>query len=206
MASIAAVNQVGETVAKLLNDRRALLAAAGQLGDLPAAVEISHASIGRIIKDPEPVAGLTFMLYRIEPSEFQSRQTAGREPERPSVLGVDLLFMLTAWSPTAVEEHAMMAWAMLQLHRYPLLDSTLLTGAGVWRRDETVQLTPERLSDDALMRVWDGLQRTYRLSTAYRARVVRIEDTDAATTWPNVVTRRFGYTDADPVAAGIIEP
>ena len=151
MATIAAVNQVGETVAKLLNDRRALLAAAGQLGDLPAAVEIAHAPIGRIVKDPEPTAGLTFMLYRIEPSELQGRQAPGREPDRPSALGVDLLFLLTAWSATAVEEHAMMAWAMLQLHRYPLLDRSLLTGTGVWRPDEIVQLTHERLTDDALI-------------------------------------------------------
>jgi len=201
MATIAAVNQVGEAVVKLLNDRRALLATAGQLGDLPAAVEITHAPIGRIVKDPEPAAGLTFMLYRIEPSEFQGRQVAGREPDRPSMLGVDLLFLLTAWSPTAVEEHAMMGWAMLQLHRYPILDRSLLTGSGVWRPDETVQLVHERLTDDALIRIWDGLQRRYRLSTAYRARVIRLEDADGVTTWPPVVTRRLGYTDADPLAA-----
>jgi len=204
MATIAAVNQVGETVVKLLNDRRALLAAVNQLGDLPPAVEITHTPISRIVKDPEPTAGLTFMLYRIEPSEFQGQQISGREPNRPSVLGVDLLFLLTAWSPTAVEEDAMMAWAMLQLHRYPLLDRTLLTGAGVWRPDEAVQLTHERVTDDTLFQLWQGMERRYRLSTAYRARVVRLEDADGVSTWPPVVTRRLGYANADRVAAGVL--
>src|SRR5262252_2079325 len=113
MATIAAVNQVGESVVKLLNDRRSLLAAAGQLGDLPASVEIAHISMTRLAHDPEPTAGLTFMLYRIEPSEFQWRERPSREPERPSTLGVDLLFMLSAWSATSKEEQAMMSWAML---------------------------------------------------------------------------------------------
>src|SRR5205823_1717662 len=126
------VNQVGEAIAKLLNDRRSLLAAAGRLGDLPAAVEIAHVSVARLSRDPEPTAGLTWMLYRIEPSEFQWPQQRSREPERPSVLGVDLLFLLTAWSSNSQEEQAMLAWAMLQLYRFPLLDRSLLTGAGVW--------------------------------------------------------------------------
>lgn len=202
MATIAAVNQVGESVAKLLNDRRALLAATGRLGDLPAAVEITHISMSRMARDPEPTAGLTIMLYRIEPSEFQGTQRPVREPSRPSALGVDLLFMVTAWSGTSQEEQAMLGWAMLELYRYPLLDRSMLTGDGVWNEDETVQLVHERLGDDALFAVWYAMQRRYRLSTAYRARVVRLEDPDPATSWPPVVVKRIGYTDSVPLTVG----
>lgn len=200
MASISAVNQVGESVVKLLNNRRALLAAAGQLGELPAAVEIAHVSMTRIAHDPEPVAGLTFTLFRIEPSEFQW-QCPSREPARPSVLGVDLLFLLTAWSATTVEEQTMMAWAMLELYRYPVLDRSLLVGSNVWSRDETVQLLHENVRDDTLYRLWEALQRRYRLSTAYRARVVRLSE-DVDLTYPPVVSKRLGFAPADPLTEG----
>lgn len=197
MASVAAVNQVGETVVKLLNDRRALLAAAGRLGDLPAAVEIAHVSMGRLARDPEPTGGLTFMLYRIEPSEFQLPQRPAREPARPSVLGVDLLFLLSAWSATSQEEQTMMAWAMLELYRYPLLERSVLTGDGVWGQDEAIQLAHERVADDTLYRLWDALQRRARLSTAYRARIVRLMPEADDDAWPAVVNRRLGFAQAE---------
>jgi hypothetical protein len=204
MATIAAVNQVGESVVKLLNDRRDLLAAVGQLGDLPAAVDIAHVSMTRIAHDPEPTGGLTFTLYRIEPSEFQWLQRSGREPERPSVLGVDLLFLLSAWSATPQEEQAMMAWAMLELYRYPILDRSLLTGNGVWERDETIQLVHERINDDTLFRLWDALQRRYRLSTAYRARVVRLTEPADDAGYPRVVSKQLGFAPADPMTEGVL--
>lgn len=206
MATVAAVNQVGETVVKLLRDRRDLLAAAGLLGDLPPAVDIAHVSMARIARDPEPAGGLTFTLYRIEPSEFQPPQRHGRDPARPSSLGVDLLFLLSAWSATTQEEQTMMGWAMLELHRHPLLDRSLLTGDGVWEADEVIQLVHERVSDDTMFNLWDSLQRRYRLSTAYRARVVRlIPDTDDAV-WPPVVSRRLGFAPADADAIAAVTP
>jgi len=48
MASIAAVNSVGESVVGLLRARRDLLAAEGRLGPVPAALEIAHASLSRL--------------------------------------------------------------------------------------------------------------------------------------------------------------
>jgi len=201
MATIAAVNQVGESVVKLLNDRRSLLAAAGQLGDLPPSAEIAHISMTRLAHDPEPTGGLTFMLYRIEPSEFQWRERQSREPERPSTLGVDLLFMLTAWSATSKEEQAMMSWAMLELYKHALLDRSLLVGDAVWEREEAVQLVHERVSDDTLFRLWETLQRRYRLSTSYRARVIRLTQ-GGDSSYPVVVGRRLGFAPADPLTEG----
>ena len=199
MARIDAVNQVGEAVVKLLNDSRALLAATGELGDLPGAVSISHISAARLAIGAEPDAGLTVMLYRIEPSDHQWPQRPGREPERPSVLGLDLLYLLTAWSPSPAEEQALMGWAMLELYRHPVLDRSVLAGANVWEPDETVQIVHEPLIDDGLYRLWHALQRKYRLSTTYRARVVRLRSGPDDTFLP-VVEKRLGFAAADPMA------
>jgi hypothetical protein len=199
MARIEAVNQVGETVVKLLNDSRALRTAARALGDLPGAIPIAHISAARLATSPEPDAGLTLMLYRIEPSDHQWPQPPSREPERPSVLGLDLLYLLTAWSPNPAEEQAMMSGAMLELYRRPVLDRSVLTGANVWGPDETVQIVHETLIDDGLYRLWPALQRKYRLSTAYRARVVRLRTGPDETFLP-VVEKRLGFAPADPMA------
>ena len=201
MAQIDAVNQVGETVVELLNDRRALLAAAGQLGGLPPAVSIAHISSARLATSPEPEAGLTLMLYRIEPSEHQWPQRPGREPERPSVLGLDLLYLLTAWSSSAAEEQALMTWAMLELYRHPVLDRGVLLGGAIWDRDESVQLVHEPLIDDGLYRLWHAMHLKYRLSTAYRARVVRVSSGIEEAFLP-VVDKRLGFAQtADPLGA-----
>lgn len=200
MAKIGAVNQVGESVVRLLNDRRALLNAAGQLGDLPGSVTISHISAAQLATNPEPTAGLTFMLYRLEPSDHQWPQRPGREPQRPSVLGLDLLFLLTAWSPSPSDEQALMTWAMLELYRFPILDRSVLLGGDVWDREETVQLVHEPLIDDGLYRLWHVLQHRYRLSTAYRARVVRVQMPADGTFLP-VVDKRLGFAPTELVDA-----
>jgi hypothetical protein len=199
MARIGAVNQVGETVVRLLNDRRALLAASNQLGDLPAAATIAYTSAARLASAAEPDSGLTLMLYRIEPSDHQWPQRTGREPARPSVLGLDLLYLLTAWSPNPMDEQALMTWAMLELYTHPVLDRSVLLGGDLWDRDETIQLVHEPLIDDGLYRLWHAMNHKYRLSTAYRARVVRVQGPEDGTFLP-VVEKRLGFAQADPMA------
>ena len=72
MATLDAINQVGESVVKLLRDRRALLAAEGRLGPVPATADIAHLSAARLATGTEPSAGLTLTLYRITPSDHSA--------------------------------------------------------------------------------------------------------------------------------------
>ena len=55
-----------------------------------------------------------------------------------------------------------------------------------------LQVTPQELDIEALMRLWDGLNAAYRLSAAYVVRVVRIDPDSAADALP-VVARRFDH-------------
>lgn len=101
--------------------------------------------------------------------------------------------MLTVWSASATAEHAVFAWAMRQLHNQPLLDASVLTDKGEWTAQETVQLIPEELPLEDLMRVWDALEPSYRLSASYVARVVNIGPVEEEVAGP-VIATRFGIT------------
>jgi hypothetical protein len=199
MATLDAINQVGESVVKLLRDRRALLAAEGRLGPVPATADIAHLSAARLATGTEPSAGLTLTLYRITPSDHSAPQPPMREPARPISVALDLYYLLACWSAAPVEEQALLGWAMLELARFPILDRSLLTGTDVWDRAETVQIVPLTIGTDDLMRIWHGFQRKYRLSTTFQARVVRIAYGSDAT-WPPVVATRLGFANTDPLA------
>jgi hypothetical protein len=198
MATLDAIKQVGESVVKLLRDRRALLAAEGRLGPVPPTADIAHLSAARLATGTEPTAGLTLTLYRVAPSDHAAQPAPMREPSRPASLALDLYYLLACWSAAPAEEQALLGWAMLELARFPILDRSLLTGTSVWDRAETVQIVPETITTEALMRIWDGFQRKYRLSTTLRARVVRISYGPDAS-WPPVVATRLGFADTDPL-------
>ena len=201
MAGLAAVNQIGESLVSLLRSRRDLLAAEGQLGPVPAALDISHASLSRLATGNEPTGGLTITCYRIAMSDHPTPRVAARNAADGVSIAVELHYLLAAWPSATADEQAIISWAMLELAAHPVLDRSVLLGANVWDRDETVQIVPDTVSDDSLFRIWDALQHKYRLSTTFRARVVRIGYGPGAT-WPPVVATRFGFANADPLTQG----
>jgi hypothetical protein len=48
------------------------------------------------------------------------------------------------------------------------------------------------------MRVWDALEPSYRLTTSYVARVVRIDGTTVAEEYAPVITSRFDLVKNEP--------
>ena len=195
MATLAAVNSVGDSLVALLRARRDLLAAEGRLAPVPAALEIAHASLSRLATAAAPTAGLTLSCTRIAMSDHPRPRGGATGPG----IAVELHYLLAAWSTPPIEEQSTLAWAMLELAAHPVLDRTVLLGAGIWDRDETVQIVPDTSSEDALFRLWGALQINYRLSTTFRARVIRIGYA-AQPEWPPVVATRFGFADSDALA------
>jgi hypothetical protein len=124
----------------------------------------------------EATVACTLFLYRttineqlrntLQPSSAQSRNVAA--------LPVELHWMLSVWSNSAAAEQIVFAWALSQLSQQPLLDLTTLNGAG-FQPSEVVQLLPEELPLEQLMRVWESIQPSYRLSMTYVTRVVRLD-------------------------------
>lgn len=198
MATLAAVNQLGESVAAMLRARRDLLAASGQLGALPAAFDISHLSASKVGAAP-PTAGVSITCYQIAPSEHQRSKSSAINPADAASISVELYYLAAAWSASPAEEQAMVAWMMLELARQPVLDRSVLLGAGVWERDEIVQILPQALPPEQVFRVWDALGQRYRLSFTFLARVLRISYPPGPQ-WPPVVATRLGLADTDPLA------
>lgn len=201
MAGLAAVTQVGESLVGLLRSRRDLLAAEGRLGPVPAALDISHASLSRLASSTDPTAGLTITCYRIVHSDHPKQRVAGRDTAAGASIAVELHYLLAAWPTAVADEQAIISWAMLELAAHPVLDRSSLLGTNVWERDETVQIVPDTRSEESLFRIWAAIQHKYRLSSTFVARIVRI-GYGPGESWPPVVATRFGVADADPQSQG----
>ncbi len=156
-------------------------------------------SSGEIAGLDEPT-GLTlptvsFYLFQVTVNEFlrNVRRVSGTSgPDVP--LPLDLHYLLTVWSDNAEQEHVLLAWAMRELYVRPVLDGSLLHADANWFPGDVVQIVPADLKTEDMMRLWDALKPSYRLSVAYIARVVRI-DPDAGAQARPVVAMRSSYME-----------
>jgi hypothetical protein len=104
-------------------------------------------------------------------------------------LSVDLHYLLTAWAANPLDEQVPMAWAMRQC-THADADLAILTRWRVGsRRGRSV--LPTELSNEDIMRIWDALEPSYRLSTSYVARVVRLDPDVDDEQFEPVVARRL---------------
>jgi hypothetical protein len=199
MATVSAVHDVASAIVATLRSSY------GALTEKPVEdCSFKVAGSGELSKaQPEFLAQskttLSLFLYRITLNEHVRQ--AAHLPSRTlaqSPLSIDLHFLLTAWAASALEEQTILTWAMQQIHARPLLAMESLAAEG-WQAEETVQVLPTDLAMEDLMRLWDGLEPSYRLSVAYVARVVRVDPADPTEAPRPVLATRFGY---GPVADG----
>ena len=109
-------------------------------------------------------------------------------------LSVDLHYLLTIWTDSAPAEHAILAWTMQQLYRHPTLNLSSLTPEADWSQEYVIHIIPAELTNEDMMRIWDALEPSYRLSVSYIARAVRIDPAPADRTEHRpVVATRFDY-------------
>lgn len=132
---------------------------------------------------------LSLYLYRVTVNEHVRGQPVRSGNSNAVPLAVDLHFLVTVWSDSAVAEQTICAWVMSQLHQHPIMDVSSLSEEGGWRNDDVVQIIPAELSNEDLMRIWDALAPDYRLSLSYIARVIRIDSADTQAGLPVVATR-----------------
>lgn len=195
MADIAAPHFIGESIVALLRARRSLLAESNQLGPVPATQDIAHVPVAKLTSATPPTSGLSLTCYHIARSEHAQAVTPGRSSADGVGVSLELYYLLASWAATASEELALISWAMLELGRYPVLGPGQLLGGG-WARDESIQIVPGTDSPEQLGRIWESFKSKYRLSTTFRARIVRIgygrtED------GPPVVASRFSFAAGD---------
>lgn len=202
MADLGAVADIGESIAAMLRARRTLLAAEGRLGPVPTAQDIAHVPVAKLVSNAPPTAGLSLTCYHVGRSDHAIGRNAAADPSQAIGISLELAYLLVSWGSTASDELSLLSWAMLELSRYPTLDQGMLTGTTKWERGETIQLAPEESDPDAVFRIWDALQAKYRLSTLFRARVVRIGYGPAMDGLP-VAASRFSFEHGDPAMATV---
>jgi hypothetical protein len=146
--------------------------------------------------------GVSLFLYRVlhngDHRKPQGRLRPDGERDKPQ-LPLDMHFLLTAWGQTASMQHTVAGWMMRVMEDNPILPSALLNAVrgGVFHPDETIEIGFAELSNEDLLRIWEGLvQHTFHLSVPYVARNVRIDSFLTQTSGEPVQTRVFEMAKA----------
>ena len=124
-------------------------------------------------------------------ARFFSQQGASEEGRHPE-LPVNLHFLLIANANSATIEADLMAWAMVELANASQLDvSHVLDIDDEWGQTEVLNITPDEMSTEDLMRIWDVFESPYTSTVPYVARTIRLRLNPQHTEGPAVVTRVF---------------
>lgn len=130
--------------------------------------------------DDLPSNTLAIYLHRISIEPIGAGRTM--PPPRSGLprqveLPINLHFMLIAVNALSDAEASIMGWAIQQIGIALDLDHALLVSAepaAQWNPNESLQVFPEPMKTEDLLRIWDGLPADYRLSTPYIIKNLRI--------------------------------
>lgn len=112
--------------------------------------------------------------------------------ERRSELPVNLHFLLIANATSATIEADLMSWAMVELANQNQLDVSHVADLDdEWGEREVLNITPEEMSTEDLMRIWDVFESPYTSTVPYVARTVRLRLRPERSEGPDVITRVF---------------
>jgi hypothetical protein len=191
MANLFSINSVGESLVRFLRDTYP----EPLRTDHPC--EFRQVSSAELADAEEMETAVTLYLYRVTVDEHSRNLAPSSRPQhRPMPLSLALYFIIIVWAEDALTEQTLTAWVMSQLNQHPILDRSNLSQAGGWAREDVVHFLPFELSNEDLMRIWDAITPSYRLSLPYVARVVRIDPAEAQAGLPVVATRyRYGGLD-----------
>lgn len=116
----------------------------------------------------------------------QGNSDTGPSPELP----VNLHFLLIAAASSATIEANLMSWAMVELANGSQLDiSHLSESDSDWGDGELLNISPEDMSTEDLMRIWEVFEADYTSSVPYVARTVRLRLRRPQVQGADVVTR-----------------
>lgn len=188
MANYRAIHAVGESLRSFLRNTYP--------SDLPT-FDIQLMSSGKLAETEDLNNTLTLFLHRVTVNEHLRNVRQSNEfPAKGVPLSIDLHYLMSVWADSAMNEQLVLGWAMRQLHLHSTLDASFLSAGAEWQPGEVIQLTPVDLTNEDIMRIWDKLKPSYRLSVAYVARVVRIE-ADRTPDQRPVVATRFDYSERE---------
>jgi len=122
---------------------------------------------------------LTLFLFQIrEDGHSRNRPSEVRTQGNKSIiqrppLALCVHYMLTPWAAQQEDNQRILGQAMQTLHDSAITSGPLLSGS-LKQANEALHLALVPLSLEDQLRVWNGLNKPYRLSLHYEVRVVRI--------------------------------
>lgn len=143
---------------------------------LSALIPPATAELHRLDEMPstDPARITAFLFEVIEDPHTRNRPVV-REGHsvRRSPLGLTLRYLLTPWGGDAATEQRILGRVLQVLHDNAALSGAQLRG-GLAKSDIALKLTPSPLSLEDRTRIWQSVQKPYRLSTTLEVKVVTI--------------------------------
>ena len=163
-------------------------------GPVNARVELlGSADIGAALSGN--VLGIYVHRIAIDPhgrSRFFSPQGTDKNATPSAELPVNLHLLLMASATSATIEANLLAWAMIALANESQFDiSHLSEFDDDWSERENITVSPEDMSTEDLLRIWDVLGMPYTNSVPYIARTLRLRLKQSETQGPAVISRVF---------------
>jgi hypothetical protein len=193
MANIAAIRSVGTSLVTYLNNAYRDTVFPPSVSKPECTFNLTSIGGVRAQDVPSSDTSVQVLMFLYRASMNHHLRNAGRLTDpgmRPVPVSVDLHYLLSFWAQSGENEQLVLAWTMRQLHEVPVLDSSILSREAAWAAEDFIQLIPEEISTEEMMRIWDTIEPNYRLSLSYIARVVRI-DADETREERQVVATRF---------------
>ena len=197
MANTHAIDAISSSLIGLLEDAR-------PTEFLTSKVELYQAS--DFIKSP--ASTLSIYLYRVafNPAGRTRAFRLGTDGKRyRPALPLDLFFMLTAWSKTDTKQQQhLLAWAARVFDDYPVLPSSVLNhyaNTPSFQAEESVELTPEFVTQEQLVSIWEVGKQNQQPSLVYVARCVPIDSETELIEAGLTQTRDFAYGVLEPAGA-----
>jgi hypothetical protein len=137
---------------------------------------VQSAGLDITVSDLQGSSLVSIYLYSVEPNAVMRAAWGGvGSVDGRSHLPLDLHFLLTAWADNAQYEYRILGAALECLDTTPILTGPLLYPTADWYDGDAIQVVPEHLETDTVLRLFDSLEAPFRLSMPYVARVVRID-------------------------------
>ncbi len=206
MATFHAIAGAGKTLERLLN---ACFAADEPVdGETTRAALVQAESFDLNAAEEPSLPALSIFLHRVSVNPvMRAGWSAVGSLDGRGHLPLDLHFLLTPWGTDAEMAHLVLGKTMECLEAMPIVTGPVLYSAPTWSTEpiwtagEALQVTPDELSQDQVVSLFDALEQPYRLSASYLARVVRL-DTRETPSAPEVATAVAGIVPSsmEPIA------
>ncbi|CAD6872969.1 DUF4255 domain-containing protein [Methylomonas fluvii] len=139
---------------------------------------------------------LGIYLHRITIDPHGRQRTfapRGSDQNAPQAeLPVNLHFLLIANAASATIEADLLSWAMVELANECQLDISHIQDIDdEWGQAEVLNIAPDEMTTEDLMRIWDVFKSPYTSTVPYVARTVRLRLRRPRTEGPPVSTRVF---------------